>query len=209
MNHIVESVSYFMNPWSELKTNLEVLILLKSVCRALVSWGMNFVLKTELGAAKNATIIAILRVAKNCGLLNWLKMSYKVIHTSRSVFLNADPKRMGCDCWLWPIVTALSDGKIFFALYGNHNLIDWRNYNYQSECLVYNICSYQTIFIIDDLLNTEFNTFNKRPWQAHMAFLKMANLVFPVSICLGLGLYAELFLFRGCWDGEEKESFLR
>ena len=142
MNHIVESVSYFMNPWSELKTNLEVLILLKSVCRALVSWRMNFVLKTELGAAKNATIITILRVAKNCGLLNWLKMSYKVIHTSRSVFLNADPKRMVCDCWLWPIVTALSDGKIFFALYGNHNLIGWRNYNYQSECLVYNICSY-------------------------------------------------------------------
>ena len=24
MNHIVESMSYFMNPWSELKTNLEV-----------------------------------------------------------------------------------------------------------------------------------------------------------------------------------------
>ena len=51
--------------------------------------------------------------------------------------------------------------------------------------------------------------FDKRPWQAHMAFLKMATLVFPVSMCLGLGLYAELFclvLLEGCSD-EEKESF--
>ena len=28
-----------------------------------------------------------------------------------------------------------------------------------------------------------------------MAFLKMATLEFPVSMCLGQGLYAELFLF--------------
>ena len=43
-----------------------------------------------------------------------------------------------------------------------------------------------------------------------MAFLKIATLVFPVSMCLGLGLYAELFclvLLEGCSDDEEKESF--
>ena len=44
-----------------------------------------------------------------------------------------------------------------------------------------------------------------------MTFLNMATLVFPVSKCLGLGLYVELFLFsaltRDCRGDEEKESF--
>ena len=43
--------------------------------------------------------------------------------------------------------------------------------------------------------NTEFYAVDKITWLAHMAFLKMATLVFPVSMCLGQGLYAELFLF--------------
>ena len=64
--------------------------------------------------------------------------------------------------------------------------------------------------IIRVTLNAELDTVDKRPWQAHMAFLKNATLVFAVSMCLGLGLRAELFclvLLVGCRDDEEKESF--
>ena len=49
--------------------------------------------------------------------------------------------------------------------------------------------------IIRVTLNAELATVDNWPWQAHMAFLKMVTLVFSVSMCLGLGLYAELFLF--------------
>ena len=44
-------------------------------------------------------------------------------------------------------------------------------------------------------LNAEFDTVDKRPWQAHMAFLNMATLMFSFSMRLGLGLYTELCLF--------------
>ena len=49
--------------------------------------------------------------------------------------------------------------------------------------------------IIRVILNAEFDTVDKRPWQAHMAFLNMATLMFSFSMCLGLGLYTELCLF--------------
>ena len=52
---------------------------------------------------------------------------------------------------------------------------------------------YYSIGNLRDFLNANFDSVDKRPWQAHMAFLKMATLVFPVSMCLGQGLYAEQF----------------
>ena len=64
--------------------------------------------------------------------------------------------------------------------------------------------------IIRVTLNAELATVDNWPWQAHMAFLKMVTLVFSVSMCLGLGLYAELFylvFLEGCRDDEEKECF--
>ena len=52
-------------------------------------------------------------------------------------------------------------------------------------------------------LNAEFDTVDKRPWQANATFLRMTTLVFPVSMCLGQGSYAELFCLVLCRGDEE------
>ena len=51
--------------------------------------------------------------------------------------------------------------------------------------------------IIRVILNTESDTDCLKYCNGHVALSKMATLVCPVSMCLGQGLYAELFLIGG------------
>ena len=52
-----------------------------------------------------------------------------------------------------------------------------------------------TTIIIGDLWNTELDTLWLLPKYAQMVYAEAEPLVSPDSRCLGLGLYAELFLF--------------
>ena len=55
------------------------------------------------------------------------------------IFLRDDPEQNGVKL-LTPVIDALSDGTIHFALYGsslNQNLIDLNNFNSQSESFVF------------------------------------------------------------------------
>ena len=57
--------------------------------------------------------------------------------------------------------------------------------------------------IIRVILNTESDTDCLKSCHGHMAHSKMATLVCPVSMCLGQGLYAELFLIGALLQAAE------
>ena len=52
-------------------------------------------------------------------------------------------------------------------------------------------------------LNNESDTYCLKSRHGQMAYSKMANLVCPVSMCLGQGLYAELFLISALLQAAE------